>query len=90
VTSCQRPIRGAEPQVSQNRKSESPPVSAASVIRPARTAAKRPISKRDVLSRPVKPAELKRSPNRNRLVARFMVWAVACGGAAFVIPHVMM
>jgi hypothetical protein len=68
-------------------------VSAPSAVRPVRTrtAAKRPLSKRAVvLNRPIAAAELKRSPNRARLLARVMVWAGACGGAAFLIPHVMM
>lgn len=50
----------------------------------------RPLSKRAVVfARPVDPKAQKRSPNRERLVARVMVWAVAFGGAAFVLPHVM-
>jgi type VI protein secretion system component VasF len=66
-------------------------VSALSATRPVRSAAKRTLSKRAVvLARPVDPAELKRSPNRARAMARVMVWAVACVGAAFLIPHVMM
>ena len=67
-------------------------MSALSATAPSvRSAAKRPLSKRAiVLARPVSPSELKHSPNRARALARFMVWAVACGGAAYLIPHVMM
>ena len=68
-------------------------LSATRPIRPSsqRSGPKRPLSKRAVvLARPVNPAELKRSPNRARALARFMVWAVACGGAAYLIPHAMM
>ena len=66
-------------------------MSALSVTRPVRTVSKRPLSKRAVvLNRPIDPAELKRSPNRARLLARVMVWSVAFGGAAVIIPHVMM
>ena len=82
MTSCQRPIRGA------NRKSES--YTSVSAVTNARRH-HRPLSKRAVVfNRAVDPRELKRSPNRVRLVARVAMWATAVGGAAFVLPHVLM
>jgi hypothetical protein len=35
---------------------------------------------------PAKPAA-KRSPNRQRAIARIWVWTLGLGGAAFVVPH---
>ena len=39
--------------------------------------------------RPAIPALTKRSPNRQRAIARVAVWMVALSGAALWLPHVL-
>jgi hypothetical protein len=46
------------------------------------------INKRRPNSVPPAPGEVRRSPNRQRLIARVAVWSVAASGAAIWLPHV--
>lgn len=43
-----------------------------------------------VAAMPAAMRSLRRSPNRQRLVARTALWTVALSGAAFWLPHVLL